>query len=74
MKVLVGSVAKTEEMKEAILAITEIHYTYEGKQGLNMVFSCAETNKKIAERKIKDALKSMPELGGIFYNVTGVED
>lgn len=74
MKVLVGSVAKTEEIKNAILEIEEIHYEYQGKNGLNMVFHCDEPNKKIAERKIKDKLKSMPELGGIFYNVTGVED
>lgn len=73
MKILVGSIAKVEEIKTAILEIEEIKYTYEGKQGLNMVFVCDETNKKIAERIIKDKLKTLPELGGIFYNVTGLE-
>ena len=40
MKVFVGSITHCEDIQEAILTITEITYTYEGKQGLNMVFSC----------------------------------
>lgn len=73
MEILVGSIAKTEEIKAAILEIEEIKYTYVGKRGLNMVFRCDEPNKKIAERKVKDKLKTLPDLGGVFYNVTGVE-
>lgn len=74
MNILVGSIAKVEEIKNAILEIEEIKYTYEGKRGLNMVFHCDEPNKKIAERIVKDKLKTLPELGGIFYNVTGLEE
>lgn len=70
MKVFVGSITHCEDIQEAILAITEITYTYEGKQGLNMVFACEEPNEKRAVRVIKDKLKTLPQLGGVFYNVT----
>lgn len=70
MKIFVGSVAKTEEIKNAILNMEEISFTYEGKRGLNMVFACEETDEKATLRKVKDMLKGLPELGGLFYNVS----
>ena len=45
MKLLIGSVTKCEEIKQAVLSM-DLPLTYQGKKGL------------------------LPELGGIFYNVT----
>lgn len=73
MKILVGTVANADLIKQTILEIEDIQYQYEGKNGLNMVFSCNEPNDKVAVRRIKDALKALPELGGTFYNVTAYE-
>lgn len=70
MKILVGSVNKTEEIKNAILDMEDIIFTFEGKNGLNMVFSCNETDEKATLRIVKDKLKTLPELGGLFYNVS----
>lgn len=70
MDILVGSVMKTEEIKNAILALEEYTFTYEGKKGLNMVFHCNSDDEKVVIRYVKDALKLLPELGGIFYNVS----
>lgn len=70
MKTLVGSVAHTELIKNTILSIDEPSFVYEGKKGLNMVFSCPDGDEKVIVRKVKDTLKSLPELGGVFYNVS----
>ena len=49
----------------------DLPLTYQGKKGLQMVFDCAsDEDEKIILRKVKDELKQLPELGGIFYNVT----
>ena len=49
----------------------DLPLTYQGKKGLQMVFDCASVeDEKIILRKVKDELKQLPELGGIFYNVT----
>lgn len=70
MKIFVGSVNKTEEIKHAILTMEEISFKFEGKHGLNMVFVCDEQDEKATLRKVKDMLKTVPELGGLFYNVS----
>lgn len=70
MKVLVGSVMHTDLIKEELLKMEDIKLTYVGKQGLNMVFTCDEENEKATYRKVKDHLKTLPQLGGVFYNVT----
>lgn len=70
MKLFVGSVSKTEEIKNAILAMEDIKFTYEGKNGLNMIFVCNEPDEKATLRKVKDMLKTLPELGGVFYNAS----
>ena len=66
MKLLIGSVTKCEEIKQAVLSM-ELPLTYQGKKGLQMV---SDEDEKIILRKVKDELKQLPELGGIFYNVT----
>lgn len=70
MKILVGSVMKSDIMKDAILAISEPVFTFEGKRGMNMVFSCVDGDEKAVVRLVKDTLKEMEELGGLFYNVS----
>ena len=70
MNIMIGSVAKTEEIKEAVLNMEDIKFSYEGKHGLNMNFTCAESDEKAVLRRVKDELKAMPELGGLFYNVS----
>ena len=69
MKLLIGSVTKCEEIKQAVLSM-DLPLTYQGKKGLQMVFDCASDEDEIILRKVKDELKQLPELGGIFYNVT----
>ena len=70
MKLLIGSVTKCEEIKQAVLSM-ELPLTYQGKKGLQMVFDCtSDEDEKIILRKVKDELKQLPGLGGIFYNVT----
>ena len=69
MKLLIGSVTKCEEIKQAVLSM-DLPLTYQGKKGLQ-IFDCAsDEDEKIILRKVKDELKQLPELGGIFYNVT----
>lgn len=68
MKILVGTVSKADVIKDAILSM-DISFTYEGKRGLQMVFSCETTDEKGTLRKVKDKLKTIPELGGLFYNL-----
>lgn len=70
MKILVGSVMKVDLIKEKLLSMEEVKLTYEGKNGLNMVFSCESDNEKATLRAVKDHLKTVPELGGVFYNVS----
>ena len=61
---------KCEEIKLAVLSM-DLPLIYQGKKGLQMVFDCAsDEDEKIILRKVKDELKQLPELGGIFYNVT----
>ena len=68
MKLLIGSVTKCEEIKLAVLSM-DLPLIYQGKKGLQM--DCAsDEDEKIILRKVKDELKQLPELGGIFYNVT----
>ena len=69
MKILVGTVSKADVIKVAILSM-DIPFTYEGKKGLQMIFTCESTNEKATLRQVKDKLKTIPELGGLFYNVT----
>ena len=70
MKLLIGSVTKCEEIKLAVLSM-DLPLIYQGKKGLQMVFDCAsDEDEKIILRKVKDELKQLPELDGIFYNVT----
>ncbi|MEG0329726.1 MAG: hypothetical protein RR537_08555 [Longicatena sp.] len=70
MKILVGSVMKADIIKATILDMKELSFTYEGKKGLNMIFSCESENEKQDLRLVKDKLKTVPELGGLFYNVS----
>lgn len=69
MKILVGSVMHTDLIKEELLKMEDIKLEYQGKRGLNMVFTCNETDDKAIYRKVKDHLKELPELGGVFFNV-----
>lgn len=70
MKLLIGSVTKCDEIKQAVLSM-ELPVSYQGKKGLQMVFDCtSDEDEKIILRKVKNELKKLPELGGIFYNVT----
>ena len=52
MKILVGSVAHTELIKNTLLSIDEPSFVYEGKKGLNMVFSCPDGDEKVIVRKV----------------------
>lgn len=61
---------KADIIKESILSIKEVNFTYEGKRGLNMIFSCESKDDKGTLRLVKDTLKTVPELGGLFYNVS----
>lgn len=70
MRILVGSVMNVDLIKESLLNMEQVKLTYEGKKGLNMVFSCQTDNEKATLRLIKDHLKTIPELGGTFYNVS----
>lgn len=70
MNIIVGSVMKAELIKETILAIESIPFTYVGKRGMNMIFSCESKDEKQTLRFVKDKLKEIPELGGLFYNVS----
>ena len=68
MRILVGTVSKADVIKDAILAM-DIPFTYEGKKGLQMIFTCETDDEKATLRKVKDELKTIPELGGLFYNI-----
>lgn len=70
MKILVGSVSHKDLIKETLLNLEKVKLTYEGNKGLNMVFTCDETDEKATYRIVKDSLKALPELGGLFFNVT----
>lgn len=70
MKILVGSVMHQDLIKETLVNFDKVSLTYEGKKGLNMIFSCNETNEKATYRLVKDRLKELPKLGGLFFNVT----
>lgn len=70
MKILVGSVLKADVIEDTMLSIESIKFVYEGKQGLNMVFSCDCVDEKATVRLVKDILKERDELGGLFYNVS----
>ncbi len=70
MKILVGSVSHTDLIKDTLLALDKVQLKYEGKKGLNMIFTCDEVDEKATYRIVKDTLKALPELGGLFFNVT----
>ena len=58
MKLLIGSVTKCEEIKQAVLSM-DLPLTYQGKKGLQMVFDCAsDEDEKIILRKVKDEIEA----------------
>ena len=70
MRIAVGSVMKAELIKDTILKIEEVTFKYEGKRGMNMMFQYDGMEEKQALRLVKDRLKEVEELGGLFYNVS----
>ena len=70
MKVIVSSAMRAKEMKETLLEFDKIKLTFESQKGIQMIFNCEEADKEETVSIIKSYLKSLPEFGGIFFNVS----